>query len=221
MKRLLALIISLLLLTGCGRLAQAPEEPTTGETTTAVITTTEAPTSTEAPTTQRPQAGGILTDTGEYLYYNDYYTDDICQFYIRLPESMSIGDTIIWDMEFAGFPGAPNHDDAFPHKVGEFWGGRELGPGETLEDLARELLEPDEEGEVWRELLDSGEFTGNRGNGIFYQVAKCAYDFVSYDYVFYVMLDETHAAQMYFWNSVYTPDVDLPRFKEIAASVRL
>jgi len=49
MKRLFILFILLVLLAGCGRAAQAPEEPTTDEVTT-IVTTTEAPITTEPQT---------------------------------------------------------------------------------------------------------------------------------------------------------------------------
>jgi len=54
MKRLCILAITLILLTGCGRPAESPEEPTTDETT--VVTTTQAPTTERTETTVPAQA---------------------------------------------------------------------------------------------------------------------------------------------------------------------
>jgi len=204
---LLALLFCVTAFAGCRK--GGGQSPTTASDPTSSPVASESTESTEAPTT--PTAPS--TAAGEYFYDNGG-----SQFYIRLPESMSVDYSVINDMEFAGWPDHPE----LPHKVGEFWGVRALAPGETVEDLGRALLQRDAQAEEswgW-EALDAGNFTGERGNKIHYQVVVSSIEFEAYMYVFHITLDKASAVQMYFWNSVYTPAVDLPRFKEIVASVR-
>jgi len=213
MKRIAILLLALcLLLPACGRVVPGPAPETTLEELTA-----EAPAA-QPPETRPDLTEKDLTETGRYLFYRHENAPGEIDgnYYIWLPNSMSIEDSIIMDMEFAGFPDDPNSPTEPPRKAGWFAGVYELAPGETLEDIAGAVYQNSEE----REHLDAGEFTGQNGNRIYYQVVVGG-EIGAFLYNFYVMLDETRTARLYFWNAVYTPKVDLPRFSEIAASVKL
>jgi len=213
MKRIICLLLCLALLFGlfaCGNAKLEPTEPTTTE----AITTTEEATTEEEFTSEAEITLNTPVAAGKYHHYTN--ENDGSNYYIWLSNSMSINDTIIMDMEFAGFPGDP-HSPESPRKVGELIPMSELALGETLEDLADATYQNTEY--AWT-YLDAGEFTGQNGNRIYYQVVTGG-ELGSCRYHFYIMLDDTRVAQLYLWNSVYTPEIDLPRFSEIAASVRL
>jgi len=213
MKRILILLLALcLLLCACGRTTPNPETTPNVE-----LTTTAAPITQETET--QPNPPDETPAGGRYVFYRFEYAPGEFDgnYYIWLPDSMSIqaSSSIIMDMEFAGFDD-PNSPPEPPRKVGEFCGVYELALGETLEELAGANYQNSEES-TWTHL-DAGEFAGRRGNRIYYQVVAGSF---AYYYHFCIQLDDTRVAQLYFWNSVYTPDVDLPRFSEIAGSVRL
>jgi len=211
MKRIAIFLLALLLLLpACGRVVPEPIPETT--------TAMESTTAEEATTKPLPTTGEAPAETGRYVFYRfEYAPGEIDgNYYVWLPNSMSIEASIIMDMEFAGFDD-PNTPPEPPRKAGEFTGVHELAPGGTLEDMAGENYQNSEY--TW-ERLDAGELTGYNGNRIYYQVVTGG-ELGSYRYHFYIMLDETQVAQLYFWNSVYIPEVDLPRFSEIAASVKL
>ncbi|MDR2687968.1 MAG: hypothetical protein LBB75_09460 [Oscillospiraceae bacterium] len=214
MKRIIMLLLALfLLLSACGRIVPDPIPETTSETTATEVPATQAPETRPDPTEENS------AETGRYLFYRHEYPPGKIggNYYIWLPNNMSIDDSVIMDMEFAGFPDSPNFPPEPPRKVGEFLHVHELAPGETQEDVERADYQNTEY--AW-ECLDSGEFTGQQGNRIYYQVMTGGEN-GSCRYHFSIMLDETRAARLYLWNSVYTPEVDLPRFSKIAASVKL
>jgi len=211
MKRIVILLLALcLLLFACGRTTPNPETTTNVELTTTATPTTQEPETQPDPPDETPVGG-------RYFFYIHEYAPGMVDgnYYVWLPNSMSIEDSIIMDMEFAGFDD-PHFPAEPPRKVGEFCGVYELAPGETLEELAGANYQDSEES-TWTHL-DAGEFAGRRGNRIYYQVVAGSF---AYYYHFTIQLEDTRVAQMYFWNSVHTPDVDLPRFSEIAGSVRL
>jgi len=216
MKHIICLLLSLALcfaLFACGQTAPEPATAITteAETTVEIEVTTEDELTTEAEITL-----SAPVTAGKYHHYTN--ENDGSDYYIWLPNSMSIEGSIIMDMEFAGFPNSPNSPPDPPRKVGEFCGIYELAPGKNLEDIAGTNYQNTEEN-TW-EHLDAGEFTGQTGNRIYYQ-AVTGGELGSLRYHFYIMLDDTRVAQLYLWNSEYTPEVDLPRFSEIAASVKL
>jgi len=207
---LAALLACAMLFSGCVKEEGTPVA-SADETATAITTTTVEETSAAEP---EEQPDGLR----EILYRHDNGIE-VTQLHISLPASMSIIESIIMDMEFEGF-GDSNSPPKPPRKVGEIGTIHELAPGETLEEHANPVCEEDEyeENSIF-ERLDSGEFTGRRGNLIYYEV-KTGGELGAYMYCFYIMLDDTREVMIYLWSNVYTPEADLPRFKEIAATVR-
>jgi|GEM_PF-5932546 len=204
-----------LLFAGCEKSAPQPE-PTTDPTTSAAVLSTTETTTAEEPTTKEVSFGGVLTETGEWVSHDGYY--------IHLPAGVYIDGAIIYD---AKHPHEVDNSDysvyaGDPRKIGQMGRVFELDSGETLKEIADNftVIEEDDDyaGEQW-ELRDAGEFTGQRGNQIQYVVID-SFWINPYLYHFWIELDETRAAHIWFWEPEYNPKTDLPRFKEIAASVR-
>jgi len=212
---LIFLVLFVLLFAGCEKAAPQPEATT--DLTTSAATTTITST-TEEPTTEEAFSKEQLTETREWLFNNGRGA----QFYIRLPKGMHLDSSIIND---ANRPHEADNPDwnvsaGDPRKVGETYSKLELPPRKTLKDLAYEFYEDEEEFvDMQKELHDTGEFKGQRGNRIFYMVIESE-TFNPYLYHFWIELDETQAAWIWFWEPEYHPETDLPRLKEIAASVR-
>ena len=212
---LVFLLLFVLLFAGCEKAApqlDPPTDPTTSAAVTTVPTTTEPTTAEDS----HVSSGDGATESGEWAFHDGYS--------IHLPEGVSLDYSILYDTKR---PHEADNSDlnivaGAPRKIGQAGGAFELESGETLKGIADKFAELDEDDEYaeekW-ELCDSGEFTGQRGNRICYVVID-SFWINPFLYHFWIELDETHAAHIWFWALEYNPETDLPRLKEIAASVR-
>ena len=177
-----------------------------------------------------PQRAILVSETEtyrEFLYHasttaisdgdGGYYFDSNSRvsFLITLPQSMSLCGSIIGCMEFEGWSGPDLPISEPPHKIGEFFPMIQLRQDDTI-DTARSFFTCSEYAEYQR-ILVSGNFEGAYGNAIYYDVTKGVF---SFDYTFRILIDEKHIVSLRLWNKVLDIDNDLPRFKEIAGSVR-
>jgi len=212
---LILLLCLVLFFVGCGKTAPQPEAPT-DLTTSAAVTTITSTTKTTTAEDTSVSSGDGLTETGEWLFNNGFEDE----YYVRLPDGMYLRSSTIYDANRSHLVSSDAVSAGAPYKVGELLAIREMGFGKTPKGFADEYLADKGEGlEMQEELREAGEFEGQRGNQINYLVIESE-TLNPYLYHFWIELDETHAAHIWFWEPEYNPETDLPRFKEIAASVR-